>query len=95
MQYVVHAYDFTDEQAYDRRLAARPAHFERARQLKADGHFILGGALLDETGKMIGSMMLVEFDSEENLNNWLQSDPYVVGKVWDRIDVKPFRKADV
>lgn len=95
MHYVIHAYDFTDEQAYERRLAARPAHFEKARQLKAEGHFVLGGALLDEGGKMIGSMMLVDFDSEESLNQWLTSDPYVLGQVWDRIDVKPFRKADV
>ncbi|GAB3905416.1 YciI family protein [Larkinella knui] len=95
MRYVLHAYDYTDEQALDRRLAVRPNHFDGARQLKAAGHFILGGALLDPDGKMIGSMMLLDFDSEEQLNNWLQTEVYVTGKVWERVDIKPFKQADI
>ncbi|MGA0559639.1 YciI family protein [Larkinella sp. VNQ87] len=95
MRYVVHAYDYTDEQAMDRRMAVRPAHFDGARRLKANGNFVLGGALLDPDGKMIGSLMVVDFDSEEQLNDWLQADPYVTGKVWERIDVKPFRQAEI
>jgi uncharacterized protein YciI len=95
MKYVVHAYDYTDDQAFDRRLAVRPNHFDGVRQLKADGHFILGGALLDPDGKMIGSMMLMDFDSEAQLNDWLQSEVYNTGKVWERIDIKPFKQAEV
>ncbi|MGM9506717.1 YciI family protein [Larkinella sp. GY13] len=95
MRYVIHAYDYTDDQAIDRRLAVRPNHFDGARQLKADGHFVLGGALLDPDGKMIGSMMLLDFDTEDQLNDWLQNEVYISGKVWERIDIKPFKQADV
>ncbi|GAA4421208.1 YciI family protein [Nibrella viscosa] len=95
MHYVIHAYDYTDEQALDRRMAARPNHFETARGLKANGNFVIGGALLDPEGRMIGSMMVVEFESEEQLQQWLQNDPYVTGRVWEKIDVKPFRPAAV
>ncbi|WP_138994772.1 YciI family protein [Larkinella sp. C7] len=95
MRYVIHAYDYTDDQAMDRRLAVRPNHFDGARQLKADGHFVLGGALLDPEGKMIGSMMLLDFDTEDQLNDWLQSEVYISGKVWERIDIKPFKQADI
>ncbi|MGV3559317.1 YciI family protein [Larkinella arboricola] len=95
MQYVLHAYDYTDEQALNRRLAVRTQHLDGARQLKTAGHFILGGALLDAAGKMIGSMMLLDFDSEEQLNNWLQTEVYITGKVWERIDIKPFRQAEI
>ncbi|KAA9349911.1 YciI family protein [Larkinella humicola] len=95
MRYVIHAYDYTDDQAMDRRLAVRPNHFDGARQLKADGHFVLGGALLDPDGKMIGSMMLLDFDTEDQLNDWLQNEVYISGKVWERIDIKPFKQADV
>ncbi|RYF78808.1 MAG: hypothetical protein EOO39_00445, partial [Cytophagaceae bacterium] len=59
MLYVVHAYDGTGPDALDHRMNIRPAHFEGARRLKAAGHFILGGALLDPEGRMIGSMMLL------------------------------------
>ncbi|TDB68006.1 YciI family protein [Arundinibacter roseus] len=95
MKYVLHAYDHIDSEAYERRMQARPAHFERARKLKADGNFILGGALLDPAGTMIGSMMLVDFETEDQLHEWLESDPYVTGKVWNTLDVKPFRQADI
>lgn len=95
MLYVLHAYDYTDDKALERRMSVRSAHLEGARQLKAQGNFILGGALLNPDGKMIGSMMLVDFESETHLNEWLQNDPYVTGKVWEEIDVKPFRQAEV
>ncbi|MBC3786752.1 YciI family protein [Spirosoma utsteinense] len=95
MQYVIHAYDHTDANALDRRMAARPAHFDYVRQLKANGQFILGGALLDADGQMIGSMLLLDLESEAQLDTYLKTDPYIVQGVWDKIDVKPFRRADV
>jgi len=95
MLYVVHAYDGTDEAALDRRMAVRPTHFEGARKLKEMGHFVLGGALLSPDGQMIGSMMLLDFENEEQIQNWLSWEPYVQGKVWEKIDIKPFRQAQV
>lgn len=95
MQYVVHAYDHTDSDALDRRMAARPAHLAYVAQLKEKGQFLLGGALLDSDGKMTGSMLMLDMETEEQLNEYLQSDPYIVQGVWDRIDVKPFRQASV
>lgn len=95
MQYVVHAYDHTGPDALDRRMAARPAHLAYVGQLKEKGQFLLGGALLDPDGKMMGSMLIIDMETEDQLNNYLKSDPYIVQGVWDRIDVKPFRQAQV
>lgn len=95
MLYVIHAYDFTDEQAIARRMAVRANHLAGAKRLKSTGNFVLGGALLDLEGKMIGSMMVVDFEEEVHLHQWLDNDPYVTGNVWEKIDVKPFKMADV
>ena len=95
MLYVVHAYDYSDEQAPERRLTARPLHLDRARALKASGNFVLGGALLSPDERMIGSMMVMDFDGEPQLRAWLDTDPYVTGRVWEKIDVKPFRQANI
>jgi uncharacterized protein YciI len=95
VQYVLHAYDFTDPEALERRMAIRPTHLDGVRAMKARGEFHLGGALLDERGRMIGSMMLVEFPTEAALQAWLEVEPYVTDRVWERIDVKPFRRAEV
>ncbi len=93
MQYVVHAYDFPDGQA--RRLAAREAHLDGVRRMKAAGKFHLGGALLDTEGQMIGSMMLIEMADEAAVQEWLRSEVYVTERVWEKVDVKPFRAAPV
>ncbi len=94
-QYIITAWDGTDDQALDRRMKARPAHFEGAAQLKASGNFILGGAMLDNEGKMIGSTMVLQFETKEQLQAWIDSEPYISSKVWEKIDIKPFRVANV
>jgi len=94
-QYIIYAWDGTDENALERRMNVRPAHFDGARKLKANGNFIIGGAMLDAKGKMIGSMMVVQFEKREQLQHWLDSEPYITGKVWERIDIRPFKIADV
>jgi uncharacterized protein len=95
MQYVVHAYDFTDDEALTRRMAVRPAHFTGVRRLKAAGQFLLSGALLNDTGRMIGSLMVLDFATDADLQAWLQHEPYITGRVWDRnrIEINPFRPA--
>ena len=95
MKYVIHAYDYTGADALDRRMAARPAHLAYARQLKESSLFIMGGALLDPDGKMIGSMLVLDFDTDAQLQDYLKTDPYIVQGVWEKVDVKPFRQADV
>jgi uncharacterized protein YciI len=92
-QYVVTAHDGTDPEALARRMAARPAHLENVKPMVADGRIIAGGALLNDAGDMIGSVSLVDFPDRAALDHWLATDPYVTGKVWQTIDVKPFRLA--
>ncbi|UTA67704.1 YciI family protein [Emticicia sp. 21SJ11W-3] len=94
-QYVIIAIDGTDSQALERRMAARPSHLAGARDLKANNHFILGGAILDESGKMTGSVMIVQFEDEAALQNWYCNEPYIQQNVWQSIEIKPFRVADV
>jgi uncharacterized protein YciI len=95
LQFVVIAEDGNDDEALDRRMAARPAHFEGARSLKAKNNFITGGAILNEEGKMKGSVMIMQFETEADLHHWLENEPYIKGNVWKKIEVKPFRVADV
>ena len=93
MQFMITAYDGKDEGAQDRRMSVREAHINGANQLKQAGHLIAGGAILDEAEQMIGSTMYVEFDSKAELDQWLASDPYVTGNVWQDISVLPIRLA--
>jgi uncharacterized protein YciI len=94
-QYVIIARDGTDEKALDRRMETRPVHLAGARQLKADNHFVLGGAILNDTGQMEGSVMIVQFETEEQFQNWYNNEPYIKAGVWKTVEVKPFKVAEV
>ncbi len=93
MQFLVTAYDGTDPEAPARRQAVREAHLVGARRLTEQGHMLMGGAILDDAGAMIGSCCVVDFPDRAALDAWLQSDPYVTGGVWQKIEVAPFRTA--
>jgi uncharacterized protein YciI len=94
-QYVIYAWDGTDSEAQTRRMAARPNHFRQAAKLKSNGNFVIGGAILNENQQMIGSVMIVQFNNEMELNGWLKIEPYILGKVWIRWEVHPYRVAEV
>jgi len=94
-QYLITAYDYTDGDAFDRRMGVRPHHLDGARDLKAKGNYIIGGAMLNGEGKMIGSTMILQFENEEELEAWKQGEPYITQKIWESVDIKPFKVADV
>lgn len=93
MQFLLLGYDGKDPDAPARRQAVRTEHLERASRMKQEGRLLLGGAILDDDGKMIGSCMVFDVETEEEFRTLLADDPYVKGKVWLDIQVKPFKVA--
>jgi uncharacterized protein len=88
MQFIVIAYDGTDEKAFERRLAIREEHLRSAKKLYDTGKWTYAAALLNDDGKMIGSMIVCDYQSREELQDqWLNNEPYVKGNVWKRIEV--------
>lgn len=91
MEFLLIAHDGKDAGAKERRLNARQAHLDGAKLLKEKGHFINGGAILDEAGEMVGSTLYLEFASRDELDEWLANDPYTTGGVWKETQVYPVR----
>lgn len=94
-QYLITAYDFTDTEALKRRMDVRPHHLDGAKALKESGNFIFAGAMLDNEGKMVGSTLVLQFETEEELDAWKQNEPYVTQGVWETVDVKPIKVAQI
>ena len=95
MQFLVLGFDGTDSDAPDRRKSARPGHLARAQELDDAGALHFGAALIDDDGNMIGSVMVVEFNSEEELHaKWLDAEPYCLQGVWKKTEIRPIRIAD-
>jgi uncharacterized protein len=88
MQFLVMAYDGSDENALDRRMAAREAHLTQFRERYAKGEFIFGSAILNDEGKMIGSIIVCDFPTRQALDEeWLESEPYITGDVWRNVEI--------
>lgn len=66
----------------EKRLAVREAHVEGAKKLMAEGKIINAGALIEEE-QMVGSTLFVDFETEDELNDWLDNEPYVTNGVWN------------
>lgn len=94
MQFLVLGYDGTDSEAPERRAAARPHHIAKGDELLASGKLWYGAALLDDADNMTGSMYMVDFADRAALDVWLAEEPYVVGKVWERVEVIPCSTRD-
>jgi len=94
-QYLITGYDYTDEGALDRRMAVRPHHLDGTQKLRATDNYLLGGAILDDAGKMIGSVMVLQFETDEQLEAWKKQEPYIINNIWETLDVKPFKVAQV
>jgi hypothetical protein len=95
MQFLLVAFDGTDPGALERRMKVRPDHLEKIAVLKKKGNFLLGGAILDESEKMIGSMIVYEFPDRSALDESLEDEPYITGAVWQKIEIRPYRLASI
>lgn len=95
MQFLLLAYDGTDPAAPERRQKVRPEHLDKITNLKHTGEFLFGGAILNDEGKMIGSMILYEVADRAALEEKLKEEPYITNRVWEKIEIRPFRLAKI
>ena len=88
MQYIIIAKDYK-RNGLKNRLAVRKEHIKLGDRLKAEGKLLFGVALLDRNGQMTGSVYIMDFYNRKELDGWLKTEPYVTGKVWQKIEINP------
>lgn len=87
MQYLIIGKDGKDEKAMERRMKVREAHLKLGDEMEALGERWYGCVMLDDDGKMTGSMAVLDFPSEKDLQEYLKKEPYIIGEVWKTIEV--------
>ena len=94
MWYVIYSTDREDSREV--RKGARPAHLERVRVLVDQGRLLVAGPMprIDSPDPgpagFSGSIIIAEFDSLEDAQQWAETDPYVEAGVYEHVDVRPF-----
>ena len=81
------------------RLEVRPRHLARLEQLKAEGRLFVAGphpaidAENPGSAGFTGSLVIAEFESLVEAEDWAKADPYLDAGVYAKVVVKPFKKA--
>lgn len=81
-----------------KRLQARPEHLARLELLQNAGRLLLAGPFpaIDSndpgTNGYSGSLIVAEFNSLAEAEDWARNDPFMISGVYQQVNVKPFRK---
>ena len=95
MLYVIIGTD--NDNSLELRKVARPAHLERLELLKNQGRLRIAGpfpAIDNEDpgpAGFTGSLIVAEFDSLQDAENWAAADPYVKAGIYADVIIKPFK----
>ena len=86
MHFVVIARDKPDH--VDIRMAARPRHVE---WLKANPIRIAGPFMSDDGKTMIGSMLVFEADSVEDVEAMMAKDSFAEVELFESVEIRPWK----
>lgn len=96
MWYAILSVDKPD--SLKRRLTARAAHLARLQTLQNEGRLFVAGPhpAIDSTNPgeagFTGSLVIAEFSSLQQAQQWADKDPYIEADVYQTVTVKPFKK---
>jgi len=96
MWYMICSEDVPDSLA--KRKAVRELHLARLHQLHQQGRLLIAGPLPavdnEDPGEagFTGSLVVVQFDSLQQAQEWAAADPYIDAGVYAKSVVKPFKK---
>lgn len=96
MLYMIYSEDIENSLAL--REETRPAHVARLEELKQQGRLIMAGPLpaidANDPGEagFSGSLIVAEFETLEDAEQWADADPYLKAGVYQSVTVKPYKK---
>ncbi len=96
MWYVIYSND--NENSLPARAAARADHLARLQRLMEQGRLLLAGPRpaidADDPGPagFLGSLVVAEFDSLQQAQEWADADPYMAAGVYRDVCVSPFKQ---
>lgn len=86
-QFVITAYDGAG--MLEKRMEVRPLHLQGMERLKE--YLVCAGGMLDDEGRLKGSVLVMEFQDRKDLDEYLASEIYEQTHVWEKITVERMR----
>lgn len=81
------------DDVHEARTAARPDHLKRLEALQAEGRLLTAGPnpLPDNPERVSGSLIIAQFASLDEAQEWAEQDPYVAAGVYEEVLIKPYK----
>ena len=100
MSHLKTVYSFCEDQenSLSKRTMSRPAHIQRLQELEKQDRILIAGPHpavdSEDPGSkgFIGSLIVAEFNSLEQAEQWAKEDPYVSTGVYKRVTVKSLQE---
>ena len=86
------------ENSLSKRTMRGPAHIQRLQALEKQARILIAGPHpavdSEDPGDkgFVGSLIVAEFNSLEQAEQWAKEDPYVNAGVYKKVTVRPFKK---
>ncbi len=79
------------ENSLERRQKVRAAHVKRLQDLVSQNRVLISGPNPNENGDgFSGSVMIIQFESLQSAQKWIDEDVYTLAKVYKKVTVKPY-----
>lgn len=73
-----------------KREQLRDEHMKYLRLLKNNNKLFSAGPLLAENNKALGSVLIVDFDNQSEVENWFANEPFNLAGVYKKINIYPY-----
>lgn len=96
MFYLIYSED--NENSLAKRLSVRELHLARLTDLQSQGRLLVAGPCpaidSNDPGEagFTGSLIIAEFSSLAQAQDWADKDPYIAAGVYKQVTVKPYKK---
>jgi len=77
------------DNALDIRMTTRPDHLAYLQESGVTLH--LGGPLLNDDGQPIGSLLIIEAESDKEAKEFAENDPYAKAGLFKFVEIKPYK----
>ncbi|PVU92772.1 hypothetical protein BB559_003590 [Furculomyces boomerangus] len=76
--------DYTDSECLSRRMASLKPHLADVKKLMKSKVFHSGSVMLNDEGKLCGSIIYLNADSEQEVREIIEKDMFYKNNVWDK-----------
>ena len=87
MLFAIHALD--KEDSLELRMNTRESHLEYL----SNSPLVYAGPLLDEDGKMCGSLIVLDMEDISKVKQFASNDPYSLAGLFKSVEIHRFKKA--